>query len=133
MSLYGTLNLPPALYPGDSYSSINAEASALYASGTAGERVALAMTQDGSERDISMELWFSVNPGAFSIGLQTADTDINGAYQTEPSGSITTASQTGGAGLYYARIELHVKAKFARPYVTTQPANACSITAKLSA
>jgi hypothetical protein len=130
--LYGTLTLPSALYPGDSFSSINAEASNIYPSGTPGERVALTQTQDGSERDISMELWFSVNPGVFSIGLQTADTDINGAYQTEASGSITTATQTGGAGLYYARVELHVKAKFARPYVTTQPANACSITAKMN-
>jgi hypothetical protein len=127
MSLYGTLTTPSALYPGDSFNCINSEASSVYPAGTAGERVALAQNQDGSPRTISMELAFSVNPGAFTIGLQTADTDIAGAYQNEPNGVITAAAQQGGAGLYYARVELQVKAKFARPIVTVQPVNACTI------
>lgn len=63
------------------------------------------------------------------MDIQTADTDINGAYQTVPvGGAITSATQTGGAGLFYARAELHVKARYVRLFVKTQTANACSIT-----
>lgn len=126
--IYGSLALPSALYPGDSFNSINNESSALYPSGTAGERVALAQPQTGPERDISVEVSFSVNPGAFEIDLQTADTDTTNAYQTATGGTITAASQFQAGGAYYARLELHIKARFARPYVKTQPANACLIT-----
>ncbi len=131
MPLYGVFTLPSALYPGDSFNSINNEASSLYPSGTGGERVALAMTQDGSERDISLAVVFSANPGTFEVDVQTADQDVAGAYQTVTSATITTAS-VGPDGKYYARYEVHVKAKFARPYVKTQTANAVNITATIT-
>ena len=131
MSVYGTLANPSGLYPGDSFNSINNEASTVYPSGTAGERVALAQTQNGSERDVSLALVFSANPGTFEIDLQTADQDVSGAYQTVPSATITTAS-VGPDGKYYARYEAHVKAKFARAYQKTLCQNACNETATIT-
>ena len=122
-----------AIYAGDSFNCINNEPSTSYPSGTAAAQVALGQTPGNAEADISAELTFSAAPGAFEIDVQTADTDINGAYQTVSNvGAITTASQTGGTGNYYVRAELHVKAKFARLYVKTQTANAVTITGKIS-
>jgi hypothetical protein len=82
---------------------------------------------------LSLQLEFSAAPGAFRIDLQTADSDITGAFRDMGTGfQITTANQTGGTGSYYARIEVTVKAQFARVFVFTQTTNACNITASIT-
>ena len=146
MPVYGTFVLPASYGPGDSHLSIGVvaitsglpvitgEASALYPNGTQGERCALQMTQDGSQRTISAELSFSVNPGAYEIDVMDADTDAQGAYQLIPGGAITGApTQFAGAGRFYIRVELPTKAKFALLFVKTQPGNACNIIGKINA
>lgn len=145
MPLYGNSGIPVALSPGDSMLSIGtlppgypavitAEASTVYPTSTAAERCALNPCQDGSILNISAEVSFSVAPGTYEIDVQTADTDINGAYQTVPTAGVLNSapSQTGGAGLFYIRAELQVKAKFARLFVKTQTTNACNVIGKLS-
>lgn len=147
MPLYGTSALPVALSLGEQCVSIGkttvvnglpstaAEASTVYPDGTAGERCALNPSQDGSIMNISAEVSFSVAPGAFEIDVQTADTDVDGAYQTvggsAGAGVISAASQTGGAGLFWARAELQVKARFARLRQKTHCANACNQTGNI--
>lgn len=144
LTVYNASLSPAALAPGDTGISIGkmvftagvangvltAEASTLYPTGTAGASVALNQNQDGSERDISVELSFSVDPGAFAIDIQTADTNVDDAFQTLPtSGSITAASKGGsGGGIFWARGEFHTKAKFARLRQKTVVTNPCNQT-----
>ena len=136
--------IPVSLTPGDTGISIGvytpgypptiaAEASTVYPSGTAGDRMALTQNQDGSARQVSAEVSFSATPGAFEIDIQEADTDIAGAYNNlAAGGTMTTASQGSGTGLFYARTEATVKAKFVRLVVKTQTANAVNIIGKIT-
>lgn len=75
----------------------------------------------GSPQQLSLELLFNQAPGAFNIQLQTADTDVDAAYQTEPN--IGTVTTTGQSSTTSVRIEAYVKARFARVLVSSAPAN----------
>src|SRR5690242_16889025 len=117
MPVYATTNNPSAVYPGDSVSVINAEASTVYPSGTASQQVAVGNVWNGNAINVSMEVQFSGNPGAFEIDLQDADTDSTNAYQNVPGCALTTATQASGSGAFFARCEAPVKAKFMRANV----------------
>lgn len=130
MTLYApaTASLPmTCLNPGDSGYSWNAETPA---SLSAGQQFALnpgGIPMVAGGQWISAELAFSGDPGTFEVDIQTADTDTENAYQTEPiAGTIT--SVTNG----YARVELEIKAKYVRGYMKTKPSNAVSTTLKIS-
>ena len=112
------------IYPGDSKKVWNAET---VTTGQASQQVALAPGRFEGEQRVSVEIGFSADPGAFTIDLQTADTDVAAAYCTEPTATITAVN----AG-FYARAEIAVKARFARLLMTAQPANAATVTAKIS-
>jgi|SRR5580692_1686075 hypothetical protein len=79
------------------------------------------MPYAGSPQQISMELVFNQAPGAFNFQLQTADTDNPAAYQTEPN--IGTVTATGSSSATSVRVEAQIKARFARIFVSLQPAN----------
>lgn len=133
MPVYSATQIPSAIYPGDTFLSINAELNTAYPTGTAAQKCAIAQNIVGGPKQISMQVEFSANPGVFEIDLQTADQDINGAYKSMDSTfNITTAVQTGGAGNYYNRVEVPVKALFCRAFVVLQTANACTITVRIT-
>jgi hypothetical protein len=71
----------------------------------------------------SVEVEFSGDPGAFSIDLQTADTDADKYYVTKTTLSAVNSSFVG-------RLEVpQIVAKFAR-LVLVSKANAVNVTAK---
>jgi hypothetical protein len=133
MPPYGTQAIPGCPYPGDSTVVVNNELTGVGAmvTGAKSERVALYNSQDGNPQYISVEIVFSGAPGAFTIQVQTADTDVDGDYVSEGFGGanpgVINAVNAGNA----ARVELLVKAKFARLLTVSQPANSVNCTAKI--
>lgn len=86
-----------------------------------------------SAQSVSVEVFFNAAPGTFSIQIQTADTDVDSAYQSEAFGG-NTPGVINAATNNYARVELSpIKAKFIRLLMATAPSNASiSTTAKIS-
>lgn len=125
-----------AIYPGDApFVAINNEASTVYPSGTPAQACAIGEPWNKGPINISVELLFSADPGAFEVDIQTADTDSTNAYQgqTGTGWALTSASTGSGSGtIFSARTELAVKAHFVRPYVKTQTANGVNITCNIS-
>jgi hypothetical protein len=134
MPVYGTQSIPACPYPGDSTVVVNNELTGAGAmvTGAKSERVALFNSQHGNPQYFSVEVAFSGAPGAFSIQVQTSDTDVDGDYVSEGFGGanpgLINAVNAGNA----ARVELLAKAKFARLLIQTQPANAVNCTAKIT-
>lgn len=141
MPLYGTLTLPPALYPGDSYQLIvspsgDAQGAGLNASGVYSERVAISrapwMTGPPYLR---ADLVFSGNPGAINFQVMEATTDALSDYVAQANGSPITSATLAADGIHYiASVDLSpFQGNFALIYCNTQSANAVSLTsAKLS-
>ena len=74
-----------------------------------------------------MEIIWSAAPGSISVQLQTADTDIDGAYIQE--GAAITSVNSGNV----TRAEFpDVVARYVRIYIATLPNNVTA-TAKISA
>jgi hypothetical protein len=118
-----------AIYPGDQQVVWNAEPNTVATSGTASVEVAIGNAYGGFDPGLRLDLLFSANPGAFSIALETADQDVDGAYVTLQV-PITTATASGTP--YYARAEYpNIRASFARVVVTTQTGNAVNLTATI--
>lgn len=89
-------------------------------------QVALAPSFSSGKIRVSVEIVWSAAPGAISVQLQTADTDIDAAYSQE--GSAITGVTSGNV----TRAEFpDVVAKFARIYIATLPNNVTA-TAKIS-
>lgn len=81
-------------------------------------QVALAPAFSSGKIRASVEIVWSAAPGAISVQLQTADTDIDGAYVQE--GAAITTVNSGNV----SRAEFpDVVAKFARIYIATLPNN----------
>jgi hypothetical protein len=143
---------PPALYAGDSFyvfgtvdrisGAVTGEA---VIANTVSQQIVLAPMPASDPPSLSVELSFVSSttglpaaPGAFDIELQTADTDDSGSYLTEAStaATMTTAAVTpvGNPARFLTRSEFSpIKAKFARLWVKTPPANAnIFVIAKLS-
>ncbi len=89
-------------------------------------QVALAPAFSSGKIRVAVELVWSASPGAISVQLQTADTDIDAAYVQE--GAAITNVNSGNV----TRAEfLDVVAKFARIYIATLPNNVTA-TGKIS-
>lgn len=140
MAPYGTLTLPPAVYPGDTFvvagtgtlSGGDAQGTGVNKTGVASERVALYNAQDGTAQFFSVEVAFDAAPGAFTIQVQTADTDTDASYVSEGFGGANPGTITTVNAGFTARVELQVKAKFARILMVLQSANNQKLTAKIS-
>jgi hypothetical protein len=135
MPLYGTLAIPSCPYPGDNgFAAINAELSGqgAAATGAAGERIAIFQAQDGTPEYVSAEISFSGAPGAFTLQFQDADTDADAFYNSIGFNGATPGQITAVNAKFTARVELLTKAKFLRPLMVLQPANAVTCTVKLS-
>jgi hypothetical protein len=115
-----------AIYPGDKKTVWSVEQPL---TGTTSDRVAIGGTDVsmGQPGQVSIEIKFSGAPGAFQIDAQTADTDTDAAYVSEPGSSLTTVNAGN-----YGRIELWpVVGKFVRLIMTTQTGNAVNATATI--
>ena len=89
--------------------------------------VALAPNFSTGKVRCAVEIIWSGAPGAISVQLQTADTDVDGAYIQE--GAAITNVNSGNV----TRAEFpDVVAHFARIYIATLP-NTVTATAKISA
>ena len=97
-------------------------------SGEASEAVALdpgGVPAVSGAQYISVEISLTGTVGSADFAVQTADTPVANAFQTEASGTIS--SFTNG----YARVELLVKAKYARVLCVTAPSSG-NVTANIS-
>ena len=126
MPAYGTAPHVPAIYaPGDSYTVWSAESPATNA---ASQQVAIAESVTGSQ-NVSVEIQFSAAPGTFSVTIQTADTDVAGAYTTYSGASPIIAVNSG----FYASYQLvDLRCNFIRLFMTDDPSNGVTVTAKIT-
>ena len=77
---------------------------------------------------VSYEIWFSGNPGAFEVDIQTADWDLNSHYCT-----INTINSTSSLNAsFVGRVELpQFYARYTRVYIKTLT-NSVSVWATLT-
>lgn len=133
MSFYSATAPITAIGPGDS-KVVWSTADGKPATGTKSDRVAIAgldATSIGGPGGISVEVNFSADPGAFQIDVQEADTDTDSAYVTV-GGATPSSSLTAVNAGFYGRIELWpLQCKFVRLIMTTTPANAVTLNAKI--
>lgn len=121
-----------ALFPGDVGYSFGTKATyanqtdtfEAVANGEAG--LAFALVKGGAPfmgkpQQVSMELTFNQNPGAFNFQLQTADTDNPNYYQTEPT--VGTVTAVGASSNFSVRVEAQITARFVRILCSSAPAN----------
>jgi|SRR5215469_4684085 len=124
MPAYENTQPPTALYPGTA-SLVWKNESPI--TGATSERVAISAPQEGQLSFLRLEIQFSAFPGAFEIDIQTSDTDQDQFYTTELGTSIIGVN-TGNVASYM----LTFLARFVRLIMTTAPANAVNVTAKIS-
>jgi len=125
MASYSNLVLPVSVGFGDS-ASVIASTDAVFPAPFKSAQVALAPAFSSGKIRAAVEIVWSGAPGAISVQLQTADTDIDAAYIQE--GAAITSVNAGNV----TRAEFpDVVAKFARIYIATLPNNV-SATAKIS-
>lgn len=116
-----------AIYPGDApYALWSAETPLTSAKS---QQVALGKPWLGNPQQISIALKFAADPGAFTIDIQTADTDAEANYVDE-SGYTKTVVDNGTN--FTCRWELNVRANFVRLFQTLQNANSVTQTATIS-
>lgn len=121
MPAYGTLPLPSALYPGDSYLCFNNENPA---SATLSERVALGQKDPGNPNNVSVEATFVSAPGAFELDLMTADTDTANDFQ--PCPALAPIIAVGSNNVVRGEA-VGVLANFAAIYCRTSAGVACTV------
>jgi hypothetical protein len=126
MSSYSNA-LPPVSVGFGERASVIAPTDVIYPAPFKSAQVALAPNFSSGKVRCAVEIIFSGVPGAGSVQLQTADTDVDANYVAETTAITTTASATS------YRVEFaDVVARFARIYIATLPNNV-SATAKISA
>jgi hypothetical protein len=119
--------LPPSSVGFGDSASVIASTDTLYPAPFKSAQVALAPSFSSGKIRCAVEIIWSGAPGPISVQLQTADTDVDGAYIQE--GSAITNVDTGNV----TRAEFpDVVAHFARIYIATLPNNVTA-TAKISA
>jgi hypothetical protein len=119
--------LPPSSVGFGDSASVIASTDTLYPAPFKSAQVALAPSFSSGRIRCAVEIIWSGAPGSISVQLQTADTDVDGAYIQE--GSAITNVDTGNV----TRAEFpDVVAHFARIYIATLPNNVTA-TAKISA
>lgn len=125
MPSYGNLVPPSSVGFGDS-AVVIASTDTIFPAPFKSAQVALAPAFSSGKIRAAVEIVWSGAPGSISVQLQTADTDIDGAYIQE--GAAITNVSSGNV----TRAEFpDVVAKFARIYIATLPNNV-SATAKIS-
>lgn len=119
--------LPPVSVGFGEGASVIASTDTIYPAPFKSAQVALAPSFSTGKVRCAVEIVWSAAPGAISVQLQTADTDVDGAYIQEGA-AISTVSAGN-----VSRAEFpDVVAKFARIYIATLPNNVTA-TAKISA
>jgi len=125
MASYSSGVVPVSVGFGESASMI-ASTDVIYPAPFKSAQVALAPNFSSGKVRCAVEIVWSGAPGSISVQLQTADTDVDGAYIQE--GSAITNVNAGNV----TRAEFpDVVAKFARIYVATLP-NSVTAVAKIS-
>jgi len=126
MPSYGNVVPPVSVGFGDS-AAVIASTDAVFPAPFKSAQVALAPAFSSGKVRAAVEIVWSAAPGAISVQLQTADTDIDAAYIQE--GAAITNVNSGNV----TRAEFpDVVAKFARILIATLPNNVTA-TAKISA
>ena len=126
MPSYGNVLPPLSVGFGDS-AAVIASTDVIFPAPFKSAQVALAPAFSSGKVRAAVEIVWSAAPGAISVQLQTADTDIDAAYTQE--GAAITNVNTGNV----TRTEFpDVVAKFARIFIATLPNNVTA-TAKISA
>jgi hypothetical protein len=126
MPTYANVYPPSSVGFGES-ASVIASTDTIFPAPFKSAQVALAPNFSTGKVRCAVEIIFSGNPGTFSVQLQTADTDIDAAYNQE--GTAITAVSAGNV----ARAEFpDAVAHFARIYIATLT-NSVTATAKISA
>lgn len=135
MNLYGSLPLPPALYPGDLSLNLVVAAAPGDAQGAVGglnttgnrsERIAIARGPwDQTSPFIRLKLVFDGNPGAFNFQIQEATEDSLSEYVTLATGGTITAAVLSPDGISYeATVDLSpFVGNFVLLWCNTQTAN----------
>jgi hypothetical protein len=126
MPSYGNVLPPVSVGFGDS-AAVIASTDAVFPAPFKSAQVALAPAFSSGKVRAAVEIVWSAAPGAISVQLQTADTDIDAAYANEGAAfsNLTAGNVT--------RAEFpDVVAKFARILIATLPNNVTA-TAKISA
>lgn len=125
MPSYANLVPPVSVGFGDS-AAVIASTDTIFPAPFKSAQVALAPAFSSGKIRVAVEIVWSAAPGAISVQLQTADTDIDAAYNQE--GAAVTTVSAGNV----TRAEFpDVVAKFARILIATLPNNVTA-TAKLS-
>lgn len=125
MPSYANLVPPVSVGFGDT-AAVIASTDTIFPAPFKSAQVALAPAFSSGKIRVSVETVWSAAPGAISVQLQTADTDIDAAYNQE--GAAVTTVSAGNV----TRAEFpDVVAKFARILIATLPNNVTA-TAKLS-
>jgi len=126
MPSYGNVLPPVSVGFGDS-AAVIASTDVIFPAPFKSAQVALAPAFSSGKVRAAVEIVWSAAPGAISVQLQTADTDIDAAYIQEGA-AITNVNTTN-----VTRAEFpDVVAKFARILIATLPNNVTA-TAKISA
>jgi hypothetical protein len=126
MPSYGNVVPPVSVGFGDS-AAVIASTDVIFPAPFKSAQVALAPAFSSGKVRAAVEIVWSAAPGAISVQLQTADTDIDAAYVNE--GAAITNVNAGNV----TRAEFpDVVAKFTRILIATLPNNVTA-TAKISA
>jgi hypothetical protein len=126
MASYSSGVIPVSVGFGES-GSVIASTDVIFPAPFKSAQVALAANFSSGKVRCAVEIIWSAAPGVISVQLQTADTDVDGAYIQEGS-AITTVSAGNVTRAEFA----DVVAKFARIYIATL-LNNVTATAKISA
>lgn len=123
----GTAGVPLTfIKPGDSVKVWDVETPL---TGTKSQAVALDPGRLEGLQWISVAVGYSADPGAGTVDLQTADTDVDSLYVTAIGPTIAYGNLNGS---FAGRAEWAVKARFARLIMTLQASNAVTLSAKIS-
>jgi hypothetical protein len=125
MPTYSNLYPPSSVGFGES-ASVIASTDVIFPAPFKSAQVALAPNFSSGKVRCAIEIIWSGAPGSISVQLQTADTDIDAAYNQEGS-AITTVSSGNVTRAEFPDVVAH----FARIYIATLPNNV-SATAKIS-
>jgi len=119
--------LPPSSVGFGESASVIASTDTIYPAPFKSAQVALAPNFSTGKVRCAVEIVWSGAPGSISVQLQTADTDVDAAYNQEGS-AITTVSSGNVSRAEFPDAVAH----FARIYIATLP-NSVTATAKISA
>lgn len=127
MPVYSATAPCTSIFPGDTASVIDAESLAV---GQASQRLAVASPYGRSAATVSVLLAFSADPGVFDVRVQQADVDAEANYLDVPAAASITAVD---AVNFTARADFApFLGKFIRIKMQDDPANAVTLTAKVS-